>query len=194
MYQQNNGISSNHCRVFDASDNVGTDDWHSMVLHPKGTHLLLVGNRELAWINLDTVRASGDHQTGNGMGVRPKIADFEVLPLFDTCNTNRPVVQWNPLRTDQYAVAIDRLVHLYTRDCKPIEKHSEITVPEHRTTAIIDSQHQVRKSQALREEKRGVRWPGVEPGSAAWKATMLTVTPPTHRGCRSYSPLTIETI
>ncbi len=24
-----------------------------------------------------------------------------------------------------------------------------------------------------------VRWPGVEPGSAAWKATMLTVTPPT---------------
>ena len=24
-----------------------------------------------------------------------------------------------------------------------------------------------------------VRWPGVEPGSTAWKATMLTVTPPT---------------
>ena len=24
-----------------------------------------------------------------------------------------------------------------------------------------------------------MRWPGVEPGSTAWKATMLTVTPPT---------------
>ena len=27
--------------------------------------------------------------------------------------------------------------------------------------------------------KRYVRRPGVEPGSTAWKATMLTVTPPT---------------
>ena len=24
-----------------------------------------------------------------------------------------------------------------------------------------------------------MRWPGVEPGSTAWKAAMLTVTPPT---------------
>lgn len=28
-------------------------------------------------------------------------------------------------------------------------------------------------------EKNKVRRPGVEPGSTAWKATMLTVTPPT---------------
>ena len=27
---------------------------------------------------------------------------------------------------------------------------------------------------------KGVCRPGVEPGSTAWKATMLTVTPPTH--------------
>ena len=33
--------------------------------------------------------------------------------------------------------------------------------------------------QAKKNKKRTVRWPGVEPGSAAWKATMLTVTPPT---------------
>ena len=25
-----------------------------------------------------------------------------------------------------------------------------------------------------------VRWPGIEPGSTAWKATMLTITPPSH--------------
>ena len=30
-----------------------------------------------------------------------------------------------------------------------------------------------------KEEKKILRWPGVEPGSTAWKATMLTVTPPT---------------
>ena len=24
-----------------------------------------------------------------------------------------------------------------------------------------------------------MRWPGIEPGSVAWKATMLTITPPT---------------
>ena len=28
--------------------------------------------------------------------------------------------------------------------------------------------------------KKCVRRPGIEPGSTAWKATMLTVTPPTH--------------
>ena len=32
-----------------------------------------------------------------------------------------------------------------------------------------------------KKKKGTVRWPGVEPGSAAWKATMLTVTPPTRR-------------
>ena len=32
-----------------------------------------------------------------------------------------------------------------------------------------------------KQKENEVRWPGVEPGSAAWKATMLTVTPPTLR-------------
>ena len=30
-----------------------------------------------------------------------------------------------------------------------------------------------------KKKKNEVRRPGVEPGSTAWKATMLTVTPPT---------------
>ena len=33
--------------------------------------------------------------------------------------------------------------------------------------------------------KSRVRQPGVEPGSTAWKATMLTVTPPTLHTCTS---------
>ena len=31
-----------------------------------------------------------------------------------------------------------------------------------------------------------MRWPGIEPGSTAWKATMLTFTPPTQLEERSY--------
>ena len=27
-----------------------------------------------------------------------------------------------------------------------------------------------------------LRWPGIEPGSTAWKAAMLTTIPPTHTG------------
>ena len=35
-----------------------------------------------------------------------------------------------------------------------------------------------------------VRWPGIEPGSIAWKATMLTTIPPTH--ANSTAPLLIH--
>ena len=30
-----------------------------------------------------------------------------------------------------------------------------------------------------REGEKSMRWPGIEPGSNAWKASMLTITPPT---------------
>ena len=30
-----------------------------------------------------------------------------------------------------------------------------------------------------KKKEKNMRWPGVEPGSTAWKAAMLTVTPPT---------------
>ena len=33
---------------------------------------------------------------------------------------------------------------------------------------------------ALSFKEKRLRQPGIEPGSIAWKATMLTVTPPTH--------------
>ena len=31
----------------------------------------------------------------------------------------------------------------------------------------------------IKKKQKNMRRPGVEPGTAAWKATMLTVTPPT---------------
>ena len=36
--------------------------------------------------------------------------------------------------------------------------------------------------------KSGLRWPGVEPGSTAWKAAMLTVIPPSHLCLIEYLP------
>ena len=36
-----------------------------------------------------------------------------------------------------------------------------------------------RKNRRFVWNKKSVRWPGIEPGSNAWKASMLTITPPT---------------
>ena len=36
----------------------------------------------------------------------------------------------------------------------------------------------VNLKQGKEKRKKVVRWPGIEPGSTAWKATMLTITPP----------------
>ena len=36
-----------------------------------------------------------------------------------------------------------------------------------------------RKNCCFACKKKSVRWPGIEPGSNAWKASMLTITPPT---------------
>ena len=41
----------------------------------------------------------------------------------------------------------------------------------------LDRRQAVRKKKG--KEKRSVRRPGIEPGSTAWKATMLTITPAT---------------
>ena len=46
----------------------------------------------------------------------------------------------------------------------------------------------------IRKEKKKVRRPGVEPGSTAWKATMLTVTPPTlHTQTGDFSHISLTT-
>ena len=34
-------------------------------------------------------------------------------------------------------------------------------------------------SKKLQEQAKILRWPGIEPGSTAWKAAMLTIIPPT---------------
>ncbi len=164
-YERNNGPSSNISFTFDFPKPSSNFDCHSIALSEDENYLLLVGNHELQFINFEKFITS----TGSTIGednsiIIPCSSDIETIPVFDACNVNRPIVQWNQQDTNQYALAVDRLVRFYqVYDGRVQEINS-----------MIDTQHQVGK-------KNEVRWPGVEPGSAAWKATMLTVTPPTLR-------------
>ncbi|CAF0973701.1 unnamed protein product [Rotaria sordida] len=133
MYDRNNGTSSNHCRIFDIGKNLSNFDCHSIALNAQETRLLLVGNHELAFINFETMIPQIDNGIGSDTNVFiSSSSDIKFVPLFDMNNVNRPIVEWNYWDTNQYAVAIDRLVRLYTVD------HAHIN----ETNAIIDTQHQ----------------------------------------------------
>ncbi len=133
IYERNNATSSNHCLTLDTGQSLLNFDCHSIALNNQETRLLLVGNHELAFINFETISSQIDNDDSNVL--IPSLSDIKLVQLFDTCNINRPIVEWNHSDTNKYAVAIDRLVRLYTVE------HARI----HETNAIIDSQHQVNK-------------------------------------------------
>jgi hypothetical protein len=135
MYERNNGTSSSHSLTFTSGENLSNFDCHSIALNDQETHLLLVGNHELAFINFETLNIPTENTIVDNNMIPPSLSDIKCTPLFDTCNSNRAIVQWNHIDTHQYAVAIDRLVRLYAID------HGRI----HETNSFIDSQHQVRK-------------------------------------------------
>ncbi len=138
MYEQNNGTSSNHSLMFDTRKSLLNADYHSIALNNQEARLLLIGNHEIAFINFETIASQTDNTNGdNGNVVMASLSDIKPAPLFDTCNTNRPVVEWSHSDPNQYAVAIDRVVRLYAVD------HARIT----ETNALIDSQHQVSKKE-----------------------------------------------
>jgi hypothetical protein len=134
LYEGNNGTSSNHFLTFDNGKSLLNFDCHSIALNAQETRVLLVGSHELALVNFETITSQIDNTTGDDSNVlMPSLSDIKLPPLFDTCNINRPIVEWNQSDSNQYAVAIDRLVRLYTID------HARIN----EASAIIDSQHQV---------------------------------------------------
>lgn len=140
IYERNNGTSSNHSLTFDTGKSLLNFDCHSIALNNHETRLLLVGNHELAFINFEPITSYIDNAiNGDSNVLMPYLSDIKTIPLFDTCNTNRPIVEWNPSDANQYAVAIDRLVRLYTVD------HSRIN----ETNVVIDSQHQVSEKKNL---------------------------------------------
>ena len=163
LYERNNGLSSNLSFTFDFGKNFSYFDCHSIALNSNENYLLLVNNHELGFINFETFAASISNTIGDENSIIiPCSTNIQSVPLFDVCNVNRPIVQWNYQDPNHYALAIDRLVRFYNVDHGRIQE----------TNSIIDTQHQVG------QKKEDVHRPGVEPGSAAWKATMLTVTPP----------------
>lgn len=136
LYERNINTPSNHFLTFDTGKNLSNFDCHSIALNQPEKHLLLVGNHDLAYINFETIASQIDSTINDdASSFALSLSDLKILPLFDKCNVNRPVVEWNHFDSNQYAVAIDRLVRMYAVD------HGRIV----ETNAIIDSQHQVSK-------------------------------------------------
>ncbi|CAF1005885.1 unnamed protein product [Adineta steineri] len=133
IYERNSSATTNHPLTFDTGKNLLNFDCHSIAFNDQETRLLLVGNHDLAFINFETTTSQIDHIIGeDGNTFIPSLSDIKLVSLFDTCNINRPIVEWNHCDTNQYAVAIDRIVRVYTVD------HSRIN----ETNMVIDSHHQ----------------------------------------------------
>jgi hypothetical protein len=136
LYGRNNGLSSNLSFTFDFGKNFSNFDCHSIALNENENYLLLVSNHELGFINFETFIPSITNTIGDENSIIiPCSSDIESVPLFDICNVNRPIVQWNYQDTNQYALAVDRLVRFYNVDQGRIQE----------TNSIIDTQHQVGK-------------------------------------------------
>jgi hypothetical protein len=134
LYERNNGTSSNHSLTFDTGKILLGYDFHSIAVNNQESRVLLVGSQKLAFINFETITSQIDSTISEDSNTPiPSLTDIKLLPLFDTYNTNRPIVEWHHSDPNQYAVAIDRIVRIYNVD------HGRIN----ETHSIIDSQHQV---------------------------------------------------
>ena len=131
--------------MFNTGPTLSAIDYNSLVLNDEETHLLLVGNHELSFINLENMATSLENTIVDGISVvLPRISEIYHQQLFDACNVNRPVVQWNPLASNQYVVGINRVARIYAVDHGRVQE----------TNAIIDSQHQVSFSSKNKKKKK----------------------------------------
>ena len=136
MYERNSVPSSTHCLPLTSSQNFSNFDCHSIALNDKETHLLLVGAHGLVMVNLEKRASLSENNPRDETNfLVPNLSDIQFLQLFDSCNVNRPIVQWNHSEPIQCAVAIDRLVRLYKVGHGGLQE----------TDAIIDSRHQVKR-------------------------------------------------
>ncbi|CAF0841071.1 unnamed protein product [Adineta ricciae] len=133
LYERNSTIATNQCHTFDTGKTLLNFDCHSLALNDQETRLLLVSSHSLAFINLETISLPYDHSAHNDTNVfTTSLSDITFSSLFDECNINRPIVEWNHSEPNQYAVAIDRLVRIYAVDHARIDE----------TNTFIDSHHQ----------------------------------------------------
>ncbi|CAF1084177.1 unnamed protein product [Adineta steineri] len=133
LCEQNNGLSSDVSVTFDFGKNLSNFDCHSIEFNENQNYVLLIGNHELQFINFESSFQSNINTIADDNSILiPCSSEIVSLPLFDICNVNRPIVQWNYQDSNQYALAVDRLVRFYNID------HGRI----HETSSIIDTQHQ----------------------------------------------------
>ncbi len=155
LYEQNNGLSSNLSFTFDFGKIFSNFDCHSIALHENENYLLLIGNHEIRFINFETfIPSIANTISDNNSIIIPCSSDIETVPLFDICNVNRPIVQWNHQYADQYALAVDRLVRFYNVDHGRIQE----------ANSIVDTQHQVeKKTKCVSRESNPGRLLGRQP-------------------------------
>jgi hypothetical protein len=140
--ERNNGLSTNLSFTLDFDEKLFNFDCHSIAFNEQENYLLLVGNYELKLINFETFITSISNTIPEDNSIITSCAsDVQSVPLLDICNVNRPVAQWNHHVTNQYALAVDRLVRFYTVDQGRV----------HETNSIIDTQHQVEKKAQKKE-------------------------------------------
>ena len=143
LYERSNGASSNHSLTFDTGKNLLDFDCHSLAINNQETRLLLVGHHELAFINFETVTSQIDNTINDDSNALVlSLPNTKPMELFDPCNINRPIVEWNHADANKYAVAIDRHVRTYIVD------HTRIM-----ENATIDSQHQVSETKTEKENE-----------------------------------------
>ena len=144
LYERSNAFSPNSLLKLDTNIALLNFDSHSLALNDEETHLLLVGSHEIAVVNIDSISSHTEPSINNGSNIPvSSLSDIKTAQLFDTYNTNRPIVEWNYSDSRQYAVAIDRLVRFYTVD------HSRIS----ETSTVIESQHQVKRNTKIKKTK-----------------------------------------
>ena len=146
-YDRTHGLPSNVSFTFDFGRQLHSNlDCHSIALNAEEDSLLLVGNHELKLIHFDTLVSSmvNPIDSDEPSLIIPCAANIHSVPLFDLCNINRPIVQWNHHSPSQYAVAVDRLVRIYSIGQGQINE----------LDTVIDTQHQVRTKKKRKESKK----------------------------------------
>lgn len=135
ILDRNYGCSSNVVFNFDFGRQVFDIDAQAFALNEDETRLILVGNHQLELIHFDPSLASSVNGINDDQSIRiPYQTNLQTIPLFDFCNVNRPIVQWNHHDGRQFALAIDRFVRFYSIDDKRVNE----------TATTIDTQHKVR--------------------------------------------------
>lgn len=158
VYDKTNDLPTNLSFTFDFGSDLSSTDCYSLALNDNETNLLLIGNQQINFINLETFQTSIINAIQDDNSILASCsAEIETIRLLDVCKVNQPVVQWNCQDMNQCAIAVDRLVRFYQIDQSRIQEES----------SIIETQHQVaekeKKTECVGRESNPGRLLGRQP-------------------------------